>query len=376
MIHRSLTISLTFLILLWGCGEETGGPRNNGGSSGTAGTTGAGGSTGSGGGSGCTGLLGCGGTNGSGGTAGSGGIVGSGGTVGSGGAGGSAGTGGSAGAGGTAGTAGSGGAGEACVTNDLCTACPSESDASCDCSPGEVCVTSGCLTLEGGDPIMACWPGPGGACTTNDDCAAEYECVSVGFGKSQCVKTTPGCNTTDDCVMGFSCEGVPGDCVDRRVPCEDFSDCPEGHICKTLPNSEFCLRVNRGCDDDADCSDVGAPWCADIDGDGTTECAGTPNPNDVPPAPACANDDCGGSTPVCEVADISSLATCGQYGLCQLDTDCASGFVCLGLWPDGRKECVHETGGTCSHISDCDPREVCASPRGGGPPSCQRGSAP
>ncbi|MDH3655896.1 MAG: hypothetical protein OEN21_16660 [Myxococcales bacterium] len=114
-----------------------------------------------------------------------------------------------------AGTGGSGG-GEACVTSDLCFSCPSASDASCDCGPAEVCIPSGCETF-GGDPIMTCAPAPGGACVSNDDCPPEYECISVGFGKSQCVKTTPGCNSADDCTLGFSCEG--GSCVDRRVPC-------------------------------------------------------------------------------------------------------------------------------------------------------------
>jgi len=287
-----------------------------------------------------------------------------GGTAGSGG--GTAGTG-----GGTAGTGGSGGSGEACVTSDLCFSCPSASDASCNCGPAEVCIPSGCETF-GGDPIMTCAPAPGGACISNGDCPAEYECISVGFGKSQCVKTTPGCNSSDDCTLGFSCEG--GTCVDRRVPCADYTDCPKGHVCKSQPNSQFCARVNRNCDTEDDCGDLPTPWCADIDGDGNTECAGTPNPNDVPPADACVNTDCGGGTPVCEVSDISSLADCGQYGLCLVNTDCAGGFECVGLWPDGRKECV-ELGGSCTNISDCPVQQVCASPRLGGPPSCQRGSA-
>jgi hypothetical protein len=368
MAFRSLALSMGFLMILWGCGEDPGGPpfTGGGGSSGGGGTAGSGaggsgGTVGTGGsGGGC--VFGCGG---------SGGTAGSGGTGGTAGSGGSGGTGGTAGSGGSGGTAGSGGSGAACETSDLCFSCPSASDASCDCGPAEVCIPSGCETF-GGDPIMTCAPAPGGACISNDDCPAEYECISVGFGKSQCVKTTPGCNSTDDCTIGFSCEG--GSCVDRRVPCADYTDCPKGHVCKSQPNSQFCARVNQNCDTEDDCSDLPTPWCADIDGDGTTECAGTPNPNDVPPAPACVNTDCGGSTPVCEVSDISSLADCGQYGLCQSDTDCAAGFECVGLWPDGRKECV-ELGGSCDNISDCPAQQVCASPRLGGPPSCQSGSA-
>ncbi|MGB5490461.1 MAG: hypothetical protein WBM76_06510 [Woeseiaceae bacterium] len=222
---------------------------------------------------------------------------------------------------------------------------------------------------------MRCMPAPGGACIDNEDCGAEYDCVDVGFGKSRCLKQTPGCNTDADCVVGFSCEGVPGSCVDRRLPCDGYLDCPKGHVCKGQPNSQFCLRVNQGCQSDDDCADLPTPWCADIDGDGTGECAGSPSPNDVPPGPACVNSSCTGSTPVCEVAAISSLATCGQYGLCQVSGDCAAGFECVGLWTDGRKECVEEGTRTCNHISDCPEQQVCASPRAGGPPSCQRGSA-
>jgi hypothetical protein len=262
-----------------------------------------------------------------------------------------------------------------CITNTVCASCPSANDASCICAPSEICVPSGCTETVGGAAIMTCWPGPGESCATVADCPAEYDCVPVGFGQNQCVKTTPGCNTTNDCGLGFSCEGVPGACVDRRVPCNDYTDCPKGHVCENLPNSQFCVRVNRDCDQDTDCADIGAPWCADIDGDGSTECAGSPLPNNVPPAPACLNSGCGGSTPVCEVAAASNLATCGEYGLCQNGADCASGFECVGLWPDGRMECV-ELGGTCNYVTDCPEQQVCASPRTGGPPSCQAGYQP
>jgi hypothetical protein len=137
-------------------------------------------------------------------------------------------------------------------------------------------VPSGCTETVGGASIMGCWPGPGEACATVADCPADYDCVPVGFGQNQCVKTTPGCNTTSDRGLGSSCEGVPGACVDRRVPCNDYTDCPKSHVCKSLPNSQFCVRVNRDCDQDSDCSDLGAPWCADIDGDGAKECSGAP----------------------------------------------------------------------------------------------------
>ncbi len=172
-------------------------------------------------------------------------------------------------------------------------------------------------------------------------------------------------------MLGFSCEG--GACVDRRVPCETYVDCPKSHFCKTTSTSRFCARVHRTCYEDADCDGI-TQRCADIEGDGTKECAGSPNPADLNPV-ACVNSMCRGSSPVCEAAVVSNQATCGQYGLCRNAADCVSGFDCVGLWPDGHKECV-PSGGSCDHITDCLPPEVCASPRIGGPPSCQAGSQP
>ena len=58
-----------------------------------------------------------------------------------------------------------------------------------------------------------------------------------------------------------------------------------------------------------------------------------------------------------------------------VDGDCAEGFTCTGLWPDGRRECVPD-GGSCASYADCPVRQVCASPREGGAPSCQVGYQP
>jgi len=114
----------------------------------------------------------------------------------------------------------------------------------------------------------------------------------------------------------------------------------------------------------------------DIDGDGNKECAGRFDPND-PLSEACVNAlHCAGtSEPVCEVADVGSVTQCGQNGLCLDDTDCAAGFSCADLWPDGRKECVRN-GGSCSTFSECPVRQVCASPRDDGVASCQAGFQP
>ena len=113
-------------------------------------------------------------------------------------------------------------------------------------------------------------------------------------------------------------------------------------------------------------------FAADIDGDGRKECAGAPDSDGV----ACVNAGCASpSAPVCEVSLVGSITDCGQYGLCLSSADCASGFGCVALWPDGRKECV-PTGGSCDRITDCAERQVCASTRFGGAPNCQAGSVP
>jgi len=284
--------------------------------------------------------------------------------------GGTGGAAGSGGNGGNGGTAGVGGSQVSCVTSALCRSCPS--DASCevnqDCAIGSVCVESGCDSVAG-LPMKQCVFVGGGACNTSSDCPAGRDCLEVPVEGKRCIKTTPGCDTSFDCVTGFSCEN--GNCVDRRLPCNFDSDCPKNHICVGTTGSAMCLRIHRDCASEFDCLDL-APLCEDIDGDGNTECAGAFDLNQFPPD-ACVNSQCADpSAPVCESAGAGSTTQCGQYGLCLGDSDCAAGFSCVALWPDGRKECV-PNGGSCSKIDDCPIQQVCASPRNGGPPSCQAG---
>jgi hypothetical protein len=280
---------------------------------------------------------------------------------------------GTGGVGGTAGTGGAGGSAPQCMTSALCVECPLEGfcDTTDDCSIGSVCIESGCDSLDG-VPIKQCVFAGGGACDTTDDCPEGRECFEVPEEGKRCVKTTPGCATYFDCVPGFSCES--GSCVDRRVPCDFDSDCPKNHVCFNMPVSKFCVRIQRDCAEDFDCVGV-APLCDDIDGDGNKECAGELDPY-APSLDPCLNADCTDpSAPVCEAATVGSTSVCGKYGLCLDDRDCAAGFRCVGLWPDGRKECV-PSGGSCSSFADCDIRQVCASPREDGAPSCQAGLQP
>ena len=303
--------------------------------------------------------------------------------IGSVGTGGTGGTGGVAGTGGTGSIGGMGGAGGAlgpCATNALCHTCPDEflceTDGDCAFS-GYVCVASGCET-HGGVAIKQCQPSRGGSCTNVAECpnSSDYECIPVGLSAPRCMRVTLGCSPTTetfDCPPGFSCEGDA--CVDRRMPCDSYLDCPKSHLCTTTTVSSYCTRTHRTCYEDTDCGGFAAAgsFCADVDNDGTKECVGELGASEA----GCTNADCGGSAPVCEMGAAPTAASCGDYGLCRTNNDCdvADGFECVGLWQDGRKECVR-TGGTCNQVTGCDTQQVCAAPRNGGPPSCQAGNVP
>lgn len=344
------TVAIGLLSLAAGCGDP-GPPSVYLGGSGGSGGAGSGGAAG------------IGGMDGTGGT-------GAGGMSGSGGAAGTTGTGGSGGAASTCGNGGTGGD-PGCVTNALCQTCPVDvCNSSAECFPGYVCVASGCET-DAGAAIKQCQPWRGGSCIDDGDCPnpTDYDCMTVGAGAQRCVrvKPVPACEPATesyDCLPGFFCES--GSCVDRRVPCDTYLDCPKNYVCS---NGVFCAYVYRTCHIDTDCAGFGS-HCADVDGDGRAECVGTlPSTGE-----ACVNSDCADSgAPVCEAGGSGTTASCGDYGLCLTNSDCDTGFECLGLGQDGRKECVR-TGGSCDPATDCAPQEVCAAPRTGGPPSCQAGS--
>jgi hypothetical protein len=285
-----------------------------------------------------------------------------------GGSGGVGGVGGSRGMGGDGGSGGKGGVdGSWCTTSVLCPACP-DLDALCDadnpCAVGEVCLSTGC------DDFSRCFVTGGGACQDNNDCGnSAYECNQ---DISRCLRTTPDCDDSNDCVAGFACESNA--CVDRRVPCESGSDCPHGFTCFfPSPDQRFCRRITRPCGDDLDCSITFGVPCGDADGDGFKECMPSLMPN-APVPVSCDNTQCtDDAAPVCEATVDGTGAVCGRFGLCASPSDCADGFECRDLWGDGRTECVL-AGGSCVDSRDCPPRNVCGSPRAGGPPTCVGGA--
>ncbi|MGB8223936.1 MAG: hypothetical protein WCF10_15215, partial [Polyangiales bacterium] len=270
---------------------------------------------------------------GSGGTSGTGGMGGisSGGTSGTGGMSGTGGTnntGGNGGTGGSGGTAGSGGSLGPCTTSALCHTCPTQNQNLCetdsDCFTGYVCVPSGCETHQG-VAISQCQPSRGGSCSSVAECPndTDYACAKVGAGSERCLRVTSGCTgptESYDCPLGFSCEAST--CVDRRVPCDNFIDCPKNHVCKLGPNSNFCVRVYQTCHLDQDCAGLGT-FCENVDNDSpaTKECVGQLG------ADPCVNSACASSSaPVCEAGGSGTTATCGDYGLCLNNDDCDTGF--------------------------------------------------
>ena len=301
---------------------------------------------------------------------------------------------GSDGAGGKGGTGATGGSVDIpipCIDDTpLCKVCPTETCESNDeCELGSLCLASDCVAVADGELIRTCVQVSNPACGAEGQCSTCRECkdLSEQYGvdsgsqrprEMRCVRVAesaecPQCNSSFDCPAGYECEGSAADrrCVNRRLPCELNEHCPKNHSCVGLLDAQFCVRVHQSCNTDRDCLDLQS-LCADVDGDGSKECAPTLDPNAPAPA-ACLNQDCDGGTPVCEFSAVGSSASCGEYGLCRPGMDdCPANFDCVALWLDGRSECV-PPGGSCSHISDCPPGQVCASARAGGPPSCQAG---
>ena len=287
MAFRSLALSAGFLVILWGCGEVPGDPRNSGGSSGSGGTAG---------------------------TAGSGGTGGVGGSGGSGGAGGCV-----FGCGGSGGTAarqaraarrapavqrapvgrGAPAGLLAVVAAESSTAqpafCVSPARAEASVRPAAIArpasrVSKRAVTMSVANRSSNVRLQAAVHASSSANCSIDRECVDVPGEGKRCVKTTPGCDTSFDCVLGFACEN--GSCVDRRVPCDPQDEqCPKNHVCGGTTNSNFCRRIQQECEFDFDCVDL-APRCEDIDGDSRKECAGTFDLND-PMSNACTNAQCG-----------------------------------------------------------------------------------
>ncbi len=257
------------------------------------------------------------------------------------------------------------GGGSWCNTSTLCPSCP-DPEALCDegnpCPVGEVCLPTGC------DDFSRCFVTGAGACQDDDDCANPAYTCNLSIGR--CLRSEPGCDDSNDCVAGFACEN--DSCVDRRAPCETGSDCPHGYTCFFgSADQRFCRRITRPCADDIDCLVLGVP-CGDADGDGLKECMPSLTPN-APGAVSCDKAQCEvAAAPVCESSISGTAAVCGRFGPCSSIDDCVEGFDCRDLWGDGRPECVIPAG-SCVDSTECEARNLCASPRPSGPPVCVGG---
>jgi len=231
--------------------------------------------------------------------------------------------------------------GTGCTEIDMADPCP----ATGSCPLGTACLSNSC-------GIDRCLPA-GHSCTTLDDCPAGSSCVGSPFG-SVCARPGGGCADSRDCRLGFAC--VAGVCSDRRIPCDPFAACPAGYACLFNPGEpSFCLSIHLRCTNDGACGPGGV--CADVDGDGQTEC--------TTPESCTVNSDCGAGL----VCGATPRGTCGEFGPCTSAADCPATFACQDLWGDGVKTCV-PPGGTCTTTADCSGTSVCAVSLGGDPPAC------
>ncbi|MBX7190972.1 MAG: hypothetical protein K1X94_02885 [Sandaracinaceae bacterium] len=217
------------------------------------------------------------------------------------------------------------------------------------CPTGLTCVSDGCG--------MHCQTS-GDACSVAGDCPSGSSCTDTPLGRV-CVRTEPGCASSRDCPLGFSCDA--GACVDRRIGCtaSDFdTTCPFNFVCDNEHGAPFCVRGMPRCQSDVACRTLFT--CTDVEGDGARECVG--------PGLCDALSDCSAGM-TCGVEPSRLSYECLPLGLCRTGADCGGGRTCVDLWGDGQRECV-ETGGTCSHQTDCPEGALCASPYDGGPPRC------
>lgn len=210
-----------------------------------------------------------------------------------------------------------------------------------DCRDGLVCAS------DPGCAVRRC-TAAGAPCTSAADCAAGSECLSGRLGP-YCARPGGGCHDTRDCPAGYACEAAA--CVDRRVACATGADCPFGFYCDAVASggAPFCNRLARRCAGDHQCPLLAS--CRDVDGDGLGECVGLGECE--------SNADCPAVGEVCGTSP-ELAASCGPYGACAADEDCAPSYACRDLFGDGVRACT-STSGECENTAECT-EGICAPP--------------
>ncbi|MFQ5478578.1 MAG: hypothetical protein ACE5E4_08180 [Candidatus Binatia bacterium] len=282
--------------------------------------------------------------------------------------------------------------GDACTTNDSCSAGTCVGGPPPDCNDGNECTADSCDVVAGclhENVSVAC--DDGDACTTNDTCSAG---VCVGGAPPNC---SDGNVCTDD-----SCDSLTG-CVNgnNSAPCEDGSACTLNDSC----SGGSCIGgAPPVCDDGNVCTDdscVPASGCLNApnvvpcdDGDACTTsdtcAAGTcvggapPNCDDGNP---CTDDSCdvlvgclhaNNSLP-CSDGDACTLNDLCMGGGCVggVSPNCDDGNVCTDDSCDSGTGCVNQANTvSCDDGDACTTSDSCSAKAcvGGPPADCDDGN--
>lgn len=191
-----------------------------------------------------------------------------------------------------------------------------------------------------------------GACCIGNLCSqrTSSECSTLGgnFIGGACFPDT--CVTDPPCIPGSSCI-FESDCCENELCCEGTCAPPP-----CFDNPPVACSPGTG-----DCTDVsGAPFCCDVDGEGTFICVATPCDN---------NNDCGPDNVVCSSGQFCCCGECVPNGTVCFDCDdsdfqggevyptawqCGGKRLCQGEACSTDPDDIPNAGGLCDNDSDCD----------------------
>lgn len=249
--------------------------------------------------------------------------------------------------------------------------CATTCSGNADCAANFECVTIGeginvnsyCLPVPDQSDVRSCSNTPDLECTTAADCGPAESCVGNKCETPDDVE----CTSTDDCSAGEVCHQY--ECVADNTPeCATRSDCATGEVCvdgTCEGGTESCV-FNEECSGEAMCVNGSCYSTCSADSDcgrlehcrqglcQPTECRGTSD---------CAGDEvCVDATckPGCDPATSGQCApgfVCTDYGYCDRDpnVDCRSNAECA------RQEiCVEGSCQVpCTCNQDCPGGQVC-----------------
>jgi hypothetical protein len=267
---------------------------------------------------------------------------------------------------------------------------------------GRTCQSYGLVSIDQIDCTDVCEEDLSGCarCTTDADCAGHPHgtmCETASGSCVECAEDTD-CNTDLSCVrntcvpnagVGSACS-VASDCVGNICFQGEYIDgycsqdasagCPTGsHASVFSDNLSYCFR---DCTSDNDCR-LPHYGCYDLNVDGTKECAYLGTGPGVPGSACSGTEDCSGgingfclaeasdgflnsgyctadcTTHPCSIGslclNLSGQDVTGQnycFGDCSADTDCRSGYECLGIFNNGDGVCFPTEDSPCCFAQD------------------------